>query len=193
MSNAFIINGHAKSFGSPGTLNAAFAERAENYFKSRSWEVATTVATDGYDVATEIQKFKWADVVLLQMPVNWMGAGWVLKKYIDEIWMAGMMGQMSAGDGRTAAAPKKNYGLGPLLSGRYMISATGNAPREAFNDPEEKFFAGLSEDDLLRPLHLNFKWIGLQQLPTFFAYDVMKNPQVESDFGRFDAHLAANF
>lgn len=193
MTNAFIINGHQKSFGSPGKLNAALADRAENHFKSKGWEVAKSMAAEEYDIATEIQKLRWADVVLLQMPVNWMGAGWALKKYIDEVWMAGMMGQLSAGDGRVAEAPKKNYGLGPLLKGKYMISATGNAPKEAFNDPTEKFFAGLSEDDLLRPVHLNFKWIGLQQLPTFMAYDVMKNPEVTSDFRRFDLHLAANF
>ena len=70
-----------------------------------------------------------------------------------------------------------------------MISVTANAPKEAFNNPEEKFFDGLSEDDLLRPMHLNFKWFGLEPLKSFFAYDVMKNPEVESDFIRFENHL----
>ena len=28
-------------------------------------------------------------------------------------------------------------------------------------------------------------------LPTFAALDVMKNPQIDTDFARFDAHLDA--
>jgi modulator of drug activity B len=30
-------------------------------------------------------------------------------------------------------------------------------------------------------------------LPTFAAFDVMKNPEIEADFARFDAHLGAVF
>lgn len=193
MTNVFIINGHHTSFGSPGTLNASLAGRAEEFFKAKGFEVTKTKVEDGYGIPDEIEKFKRADVVFLQMPINWMGTPWAFKKYVDEVWMMGMMGELSDGDGRSASAPKKNYGLGPKLDGTYMMSVTGNAPREAFNDPNEAFFAGMSEDDLLRPMHLNFKWIGLKSRPTFMAYDVMKNPEVESDFRRFDEHLAANF
>ena len=50
-----------------------------------------------------------------------------------------------------------------------------------------------SEDDLLKPMHLNFKWFGFESLPTFMAYDVMKNPEIENDFNRFENHLKANF
>jgi modulator of drug activity B len=193
MTNVFIINGHHKSFGSPGELNASLADRARTFFEGKGSAIRNTLAAGEYDVAEEIEKFTWADIVFLQMPINWMGTPWAMKKYIDDVWMMGMMGQMSSGDGRTAQAPKKDYGLGGRLNGSYMLSLTGNVPREAFNDPEEKFFAGMSEDDLLRPMHLNFKWIGLRQLPTFMAYDVMKNPEIENDFKRFDAHLATVF
>ena len=118
-----------------------------------------------------------------------MGVTWSFKKYLDEVLTAGMMGKLSNGDGRSSEAPKKNYGLGGLLQGKYMISVTANAPQEAFNNPEETFFNGISEDDLLLPMHLNFKWFGLEPLKTFFAYDVMKNPDVENDFVRFEKHI----
>ena len=62
-----------------------------------------------------------------------------------------MMGEMSNGDGRNSAEPKRNYGLGGKLKGTYMLSVTANAPKEAFNNPKEDFFGGLSEDDLLPP------------------------------------------
>lgn len=108
---------------------------------------------------------------------------------MDEVFTEGMMGKLSKGDGRTADAPKKNYGLGGLLKGKYMISMSCNAPKEAFNDPNEKFFNGISEDDLLLPMHLNFKWFGLEPMKSFFAYDVMKNPDIENDFIRFEKHI----
>lgn len=56
------------------------------------------------------------------------------------------------GDGRTTEAPKDNYGMGGTLTGKkYMLSVTFNAPSEAFNDPEQPFFAGRSVDDLCCP------------------------------------------
>lgn len=193
MTKVFILNGHHQYPYATGRLNASLIERAETHFLSKGWEVNKTATEDAYDVAAEVEKFKWADVVLLQMPLNWMGMPWSFKKYTDDVWSAGMVGEMSLYDGRSAESPKKNYGLGGLLKGRYMLSVTANAPQEAFNDADEKYFAGRSEDDLLLPIDLNFKWIGLEKVPTFWAYDVMKNPQVESDFARFDAHLAAHF
>jgi len=193
MSNVFIINGHAHHQMSPGTLTDAFVQRARSFFAARGHDVEVTEVEQPYDIDAEIEKLRWADTVLLQAPVNWMGVSWALKKYIDDVWTQGMMGELSGGDGRTSEAPTENYGLAPRLTGTYMMSLTGNAPAEAFNDPAEEFFAGLSEDELMRPMHLNFKWIGLSPLPTFMAYDVLKNPDVENDFARFDEHLATHF
>ncbi|WP_052600063.1 NAD(P)H-dependent oxidoreductase [Aureispira sp. CCB-QB1] len=193
MKNVFIINGHQKYPFSEGKLNASLTERAELFFKEMDCEVQITRMEDSYNVTEEIDKFKWADLVFFQTPLNWMGVSWSFKKYIDEVFSMGMMGEMSEGDGRSKAAPKKNYGMGGKLEGKYMISVTANAPKEAFNNPEESFFGGMSEDDLLQPMHLNFKWFGLEPLPTFMAYDVMKNPAIENDFKRFDSHLENSF
>lgn len=193
MENIFIINGHQKYPFSEGKLNASLTERARQFFSNKGCDVKITTMEDLYDVNEEIEKFKWADLVFFQTPLNWMGVSWSFKKYIDEVFSVGMMGEMSNGDGRTRETPKKNYGLGGKLHGKYMISVTANAPKEAFNDPKEIFFGGMSEDDLLRPMHLNFKWFGLDSLPTFMAYDVMKNPEIENDFKRFDQHLEREF
>ena len=64
-----------------------------------------------------------------------------------------------------------------------------NAPHEAFNDPGQAFFSGKGVDDLFRPAHLNFKFFGMTPLDTFACHDVLKNPDAENDFKRFDAHL----
>ena len=148
----------------------------------------------GYDVEAEIEKHQWADAILLQTPCNWMGVPWSFKQYMDEVYTAGMDGRLCAGDGRTRNDPSKQYGSGGTLSGkRYMISVSFNAPAESFGDPDQDFFAGKSVDDLFLPTHLNFKFFGMKPLPTFACYDVMKNPTIEADFERFDAHLQANF
>jgi modulator of drug activity B len=31
-------------------------------------------------------------------------------------------------------------------------------------------------------MHLNFKFFGMEPLPTFACFDVMKNPDIENDF-----------
>ncbi len=193
MKNIFIINGHQKYPFSEGKLNATLAEKAQIFFESKGFNVQKTTMEDSYEVSEEIEKFKQADLVFFQSPLNWMGVSWSFKKYIDEVFSMGMMGEMSYGDGRSRENPKKNYGLGGKLKGKYMMSITANAPREAFNDANEAFFGGMSEDDLLKPMHLNFKWFGFEQLPTFMAYDVMKNPEIENDFQRFEEHLNKHF
>lgn len=37
------------------------------------------------------------------------------------------------------------------------------------------------------------KFFGMEQMPTFSAHDVMKNPAIESDFERFRDHLSPLF
>ncbi len=139
----------------------------------------------------EIENHQWADVVLLQSPVNWMGVPWTFKKYMDEVYTAGMGGQLCDGDGRHRNAPEKQYGSGGTLSGKsYMLSLTFNAPEESFNDRDQFLFQGKSVDDLFFPMHMNFRFFDMRPLPTFACYDVMKNANVESDFERFRAHLA---
>ena len=194
MSNILILNGAQPYPFAPGGLNAALAARAKDRLEAQGHAVRLTTVADGYDVEAEVESHRWADTVIMQFPVNWMGVPWSFKKYMDEVYTAGMDGRLTVGDGRTAEAPKANYGMGGALTGtRYMLSATFNAPREAFDDPAEPFFQGMSVDDLLRPVHLNARFFGMKPLPTFSAHDVMKNPEIEADFARFDAHLDALF
>ncbi|MEC7742249.1 MAG: NAD(P)H-dependent oxidoreductase [Pseudomonadota bacterium] len=189
-----ILNGHQPYEFAKGELNAAFANKAREFFEARGDEVRLTKVSDGYDVDEEVENHRWADLVFMQFPVNWMGVPWSFKKYMDEVYTAGMDGGLTVGDGRTPEAPKANYGMGGTLAGtKYMISTTLNAPAESLDDRSEPFFEGMSLDDLLRPVHLNAKFFAMEPLPTFGAFDVMKNAEVEKDFARFDAHLKTTF
>jgi modulator of drug activity B len=194
MSNVLIINAHHHYPFAEGKLNGALVEKAQLLLESKGHSVRLVATDNEWDVEQEIANHLWADIILLQSPVNWMGVPWTFKKYMDEVYTAGMAGQLCNGDGRTKEEPKKNYGAGGTLTGkRYMLSLTFNAPEEAFNDKNEYLFQGKSVDDLWFPMHMNFRFFDMEALPTFAAFDVMKNAEIEKDFERFTHHIEKNF
>ncbi|MCT8160070.1 NAD(P)H-dependent oxidoreductase [Pseudoruegeria sp. SHC-113] len=194
MSKILLLNGTQPYPHAPGHLNKAFIERAEAWLTSRGHDVRHSAVADPYDIDEEIAKHQWADKVIVQFPVNWMGVPWSFKKYMDEVYSAGMDGRLGNGDGRSSTAPDENYGMGGVLTDTaYMLSVTFNAPRAAFDNPQDAFFKGQSVDDLLGHVHLTYRFLGLPQEATFAAHDVVKNPQIEADFARFEAHLAEVF
>ena len=194
MSHIFIINAHQPSDFSEGRLNATLAEKAKDILTAKGHALKTTASAEAYDVEEELAKHEWADAILLQSPVNWMGVPWSFKKYMDDIYTAGMQGALCDGDGRTSSAPKQNYGAGGTLDGtKYMLSLTFNAPAEAFDTPQEYLFQGKSVDDLLFPMHMNFRFFGMTPLPTFAAFDVIKDPHIAEDLDRFEEHLTGHF
>ena len=190
----FILNGHQPYPFAKGRLNRTLVELARDHLVTRGYEVELSAVAEGWDVDAEIARHQWADVVLMQFPINWMGTPWSLKKYMDEVYTAGMDGRLCVGDGRHGPDESHRYGLGGALSGTaYMFSLTFNAPHDAFANPEAPFFEGKRVDDLLWPMHLNMRFFGMRALPTYAAHDVMKNPSIEADLQRFRAHLEANF
>lgn len=192
MANILLINGHQPFPTSPGKLNAFYLERARAGFASEGHATRLVRTSEAYDLETEVESQQWADLIFLQFPVNSMGAPWSLKKYLDEVYTAGMDGRLAKGDGRSRKDPSRQYGSGGLMSDtRYMLSATLNAPRAAFDDPEQHLFSGKSVDDLLAPLHINFAFFALQRLQTFAAFDVNKNPTFDDDVARFDELISA--
>ena len=194
MSNVLIINAHHYYPFSEGRLNAALVEKAAQQLSEKGHNIRIVTMKDDHNVEEQLSLHQWADTILLQSPINWMGVPWSFKKYMDEVYTAGMGGALCNGDGRNAEEPKKNYGTGGTLNGKkYMMSVTFNAPAESFNDKDEYLFEGKSVDDLLFPMHANFRFFGLEALPTFAAFDVMKNADVENDFRRFEAHIAEHF
>ena len=193
MKNVLILNAHHYYPFSEGKLNAALIEKADAFFKAKGYQTRVVNTQDEFDVETELENHQWADIVFLQSPINWMGMTWSFKKYMDEVYTAGMGGALCHGDGRHQDNPKANYGKGGTLNNtQYMMSLTLNAPAESFADAAD-FFEGKSVDDLVFPMHMNFKFFGMQAMPTFACYDVMKNADIDSDFARFEKHLNENF
>lgn len=191
--NVLIINGHQPYDFSPGKLTQSLIDIATRELEAKGHSVKHSNVLE-YDVAEELAKHQWADRVILQFPSNWMGVPWSCKKYMDDVFTAGMVDVFCKADGRSSKNPKANYGTGGLMKGKkYLLSVTFNAPREAFNNPAEYLFQGKSLDDLLFPIHCTFRFFAMEQLPTFAAYDVLKNPTIEQDLADFTAHIQANF
>ena len=194
MSKILILNAHHYYPFAAGKLNQSLVEKARKFLQGQGHEVRVVETQSDFDVDQELENHQWADRIIVQTPVNWMGVPWSFKKYMDEVYTAGMGGQLTHGDGRTADEPLKNYGAGGTLTGkRYMLSLTFNAPAEAFDDAEEYLFQGKGVDDLFFPMHMNFRFFGMQPIETFACFDVMKNPDIENDFKRFEAHLQLHF
>lgn len=194
MSKVFIINAHHKYPFSEGKLNASLVQLATEVLIEKKYEVRVSTTDEGWSIEDELDNHQWADIIILQSPVNWMGVPWTFKKYMDEVYTAGMGGQLCNGDGRHEDAPKKNYGAGGTLTGKnYMLSLTFNAPKESFDDEDEYLFQGKSVDDLFFPMHMNFRFFGMKALPTFASFDVMKNADIENDHARYKHHLKQHF
>jgi len=195
MKNVLIINGHQKyPVVAEGNLTQAYIDTAAKFFKENGFTVKHSVVESAYDIQEELEKFAWADYILFQYPVYWMGVPWLTKKYIDEIFSMGKDTVTYVSDGRTRSDATKRYGSGGLMQGKkYMLSLTYNCPTTEFSN-KEGFFSGLSLDEANVATHKTFQFCGAEPLETFSVHDIFKGDlNLEKEKARFTAHLAKNF
>lgn len=196
MKKVLIINTHQFYEGmSTGTLNNSVVEIMKETMTNLGCEVQLTHIEKGYDINEEVNKHLWADLIITQSPVYWFGSPWIYKKYVDEVFTEGLkQGTFLADDGRTRNDPSKQYGTGGKLFGKkYMLSLTWNAPQEAFNNFEQKLFDGRSVDDVFIHNTSNYKFCGVEVLPTFSFFDVFKEPQISKDIENLKQKLIQIF
>ena len=86
MKKVLIINGHQYyDVVARGELTQKYIDKATKFFLDNGFEVKHTNIENGYKTEEECEKFEWADAVLFQYPVYWMGIPWITKKYFDKI------------------------------------------------------------------------------------------------------------
>lgn len=183
MKHILLLNLHQKYEGfANGNLTHDLLAEAKKFFLAHGYDVRETSIEEGYDVAEELEKFKWADVFFVQSPVYWMGLPWLAKKYVDEVFTGGNNTVTYVSDGRSRDDASKKYGSGGLMQGKkYMLSFTYNCPPSEFNNPNG-FFEGMSVDQANIALHKLFQFCGAQPLKSYSVHDVYK-----SDFSLDDA------
>ena len=188
MKKILLIN-VGKAFGhSKGNLNIAMQEVAKETLGNLGFSVQESFIDKGYDVQDELQKLLDSDVWIWQFPGWWMGEPWIVKKYIDEVFLGGHP-KLYESDGRSSSDKSKKYGSGGLSQGKkYMFSTTWNAPLEAFVE-KGQFFEAQGIDGLLFHLHKAHEFLGMQSLPTFMCNDVHKNPTFDEYVANYKKHL----
>ncbi|HSH72284.1 MAG TPA: NAD(P)H-dependent oxidoreductase [Methylophilaceae bacterium] len=192
MKKILLINAHQLYEGiSPGNLNKTMAKVIQDEMESLGHEVKLTNIDQGYEINEEVQKHLWADIIILQSPVFWFGNPWIYKKYADEVFMAGLMQQsFLEGDGRSRDDASKQYGTGGKLQRKkYMLSLTWNAPEESFGNENQFLFGGKTVDDVFVANTANYKFCGVEIVPSFSCHDVVKQPDIENDIKRLQKHL----
>lgn len=192
MKKVLILNGHQYyDVVAKGELTQHYIDTANDFFLKNGFEVKQTHIEKGYDVEEECEKFEWADYVLFQYPVYWMGVPWITKKYFDETFT---QGRHYTSDGRSRSDESKTYGTGGLLKGKkYMLSVTYNCPTSEFDNPKG-FFDGLSLDQAHIATHKTFQFCGLEPLKTYSVHDIFKGDlDLKKELEKFEAVLTENF
>ena len=94
----------------------------ENYFKQQMEEMYAT-DTDGFaeDIANEIEKIEWCDLMIWQFPMWWFGLPGILKGWVDRVFAMG----------RTYGSDKL-YGNGVFKGKRALLSLTTGGPAPAY-------------------------------------------------------------
>ncbi|MCO4845245.1 MAG: NAD(P)H-dependent oxidoreductase [Sulfurovum sp.] len=195
MKNVLIINGHQRyDEVAEGNLTKMYIDSASEFFQKNGFNVKHSVVESDYDIKEEVEKFVWADYIVLQYPVFWMGVPWITKKYIDEVFSAGDHNGLYINDGRTRSDASKRYGSGGLMQGtKYMISLTYNCPTSEFSD-KDGFFDGLSLDEANVATHKTFQFCGAEPLETYAIHDIFKGDlDMDSELKRFRDTLERNF
>lgn len=174
-----------------GTLNNSFIQKAKDFFEAKDFEILETKIEEGYNADEEVEKHLEADIVMLQTPVNWFGAPWIYKKYVDEVFNNGLLSKkFLSDDGRTREDATKQYGTGGHLQGKkFMISATWNAPAEAFDNPVQKLMQGKGTADLFLSITSNYRFCGVEILPDYNCFDIFKNDDIAKDLENYPKHL----
>ena len=187
-----ILNGHQYyDVVARGELTQAYINKANDFFLKNGFEVKHTNIEKGYTIEEECEKFEWADYVLFQHPVYWMGVPWIAKKYFDETFT---QGRHYSSDGRSRSDASKLYGSGGLLTGKkYMLSLTYNCPESAF-DNKNSLFDGLSLDEAQIAVHKTFQFCGLKPLETYAVHDIFKGDlDLNAELEKFEKVLTKNF
>eukprot|EP01068_Selenidium_serpulae_P012484 Selendium_serpulae@DN5828_c0_g1_i2.p1 len=190
MPTVLLLNGSQVFAFAEGKLNNLLQKTAADTFSAAGWKVLETTINEKaeYKTEEEIAKVNEADLVILQVPIWWMGLPWMVKKYIDEVFTPGHS-VLFKDDGRTRSDPSKKYGSGGLQQGtKYMLSLTTNCPAAAYTDKDD-FFGGVGVDAAYVGCHKIFQFMGMSSLPTFHASDVVKVPQAENFAKQYKEHL----
>tara|TARA_R100000655_G_C2951732_1_gene187433 strand:- start:90 stop:686 length:597 start_codon:yes stop_codon:yes gene_type:complete len=195
MKNIFVINGGHTFAHSPGRFNKTLLQNTTNYFANRpGFDVRTTEVGKKYDLEEEVEKYKWADIIIYHTPIWWFQVPFGFKEYIDKVFTAGHQNGIYTSDGRSRKNPSINYGTGGSLHGKkYLLTTSWNAPEDAFKLEGEFFDQKSVDEGPLYAFHKMNKFIGLEFIASTHFHDMEKNADVPRELKRYDQFLSQIF
>jgi modulator of drug activity B len=180
MKKVFIINGGQHFAHSGGTFNKTLTNWTQNFLTENLFEVKVTDINNDFIPIEEVENFKWANLIVYNMPIWWFQVPNRLKKYIDEVFTAGHGNGIYKNDGRSRKNSAINYGTGGLMHGKkYMVNTTWNAPDTAFTLPGEFFDETSVDDGVLFGFHRMNAFTGMDKIQGYHFHDLEKNVTVE--------------
>lgn len=191
MKNIFIINGSHPFAHSGGRFNETLFNKTISFFEaSENFEVKSTQVGDPYDAKEEVEKFKWADLVIYHTPIWWFQIPFGFKKYIDEVFTEGHQNGIYSSDGRSRVNPNINYGTGGLMHGKkYMLTTSWNAPKTAFTLENEFFDQKSVDEGVMFGFHRMNAFTGMELLATHHFHDMEKNADVPLELKNYSTFL----
>lgn len=173
MSNILIINGVKKFVYFNGQLNDILIEVVDGLLCDLGYQVKIVCVDSDYDIKEEVQNFVWVDVVIWQMSGWWMGVLWIVKKYMDDVFIEGY-GMFYVSDGCMCFDVVKKYGFGGLVQGKkYMLLLMWNVLMEVFIE-KDQFFYGVGVDGVYLLFYKVNQFLGMDVLLMFIVNDVIK-------------------
>lgn len=162
-----LINGYTPHPDAGGKLTQTLVDISREKLAQHN-EVKYT-AVMNYQASEEYEKFRWADLILLYFPLYWYAVPWGLKRYIDDVFALHVFYDSDENAQPVALMPGKQFGYVTTLA---AVSET--------YAPENPLTAGLTVTDLLKPLDVTFRYVGIEPTTQFhncIFYDVY-NPAV---------------
>ena len=191
MKNIFIINGSHPFAHSGGRFNETLFTNTISFFDTlEEFEVKFTQVGENYNVKKEVEKFKWADLVIYHTPIWWFQIPFGFKKYIDEVFTEGHQNGIYASDGRSRKNPNINYGTGGLMHGKkYILTTSWNAPKTAFTLENEFFNQKSVDEGVMFGFHRMNAFTGMELLATHHFHDMEKNADVPFELNNYSNFL----
>lgn len=115
------------------------------------------------DVATEIARLEWADIVVLQFPLWWWGPPAILKGWLDRVLVSGF----AIGVPKPGTRQWLRYGEGRLAGRRGLLAVTTGGKETQF---AQRGINGPIEDILFPLNHGVFHYTGMGALQPFVAF-----------------------
>ncbi|NIJ44571.1 modulator of drug activity B [Wenyingzhuangia heitensis] len=191
MKNIFIINGGHPFAHSGGKFNKTLFQQTNSYFNNlKDFQVKKTQVGDTYDPMEEVEKFKWADIIIYHTPIWWFQIPFGFKEYIDRVFTAGHQNGIYESDGRSRKNPEINYGTGGLMqSKKYIVTTSWNAPKTAFTLKNEFFDQKSVDQGILFGFHKMNAFAGMELLASHHFYDMEKNADVPLELKNYNLFL----